>query len=174
MTDARRRPPRRLIDHIGLIVPNLEAAIERWQTVTGYTFSPIARYRTSHYVDASNPEPHFHDARISFSLEGPPYIELMEATGSGTHSLQEAGVHHFGFSRVAELVEERERLQELGIRSDGASLDCEGRPLLWFTDKRDLDGIRLEFVAPQEQPVVRDDGGELWRTEDGKKSLWPT
>ena len=27
-----------LVDHIGILVPDLEAAIERWSAVTGYTF----------------------------------------------------------------------------------------------------------------------------------------
>ncbi|GAA1015111.1 hypothetical protein Aple_067940 [Acrocarpospora pleiomorpha] len=173
MNMERPHRPYRLIDHIGFIVPDLEAAIARWEAVTGYTFSPIARYRTSRYVDNSDPEPHAHDARIAFSREGPPRIELMEATGSGTHTLSESGVHHFGFLGVEDSEEERERLSALGIRADGESLDEEGRPLLWFTDKRDLDGIRLEFVSPREQPTVRDDGGELWRTTDGRKTLWP-
>jgi catechol 2,3-dioxygenase-like lactoylglutathione lyase family enzyme len=44
-----------LIDHIGILVPDLEKAIERWSTATGSTFSPIARSRTDRFRDTADP-----------------------------------------------------------------------------------------------------------------------
>jgi catechol 2,3-dioxygenase-like lactoylglutathione lyase family enzyme len=164
--------PAPLIEHIGILVPNLEQAIERWSAVTGYTFSPIARYRTDHWSDSSNPTPHHHDARISFSKEGPPQIELMEVTGSGAHGASQLGFHHLairGLAAEAKLAE----LGDLGIRSDGRSIDADGRLLLFFTQKHDLDGIRIEYIAPIPGPLVADDGSPLWRDpESGRASLW--
>ncbi|SCL28968.1 Glyoxalase/Bleomycin resistance protein/Dioxygenase superfamily protein [Micromonospora pallida] len=137
-----------LIEHIGILVPNLEEAIERWTAATGYTFSPIARYRTQRYCDSSDPQPHFHDARISFSQEGPPRIELMEFTGDGTHSAAQAGVHHFGFPGTEDVPGRIAELAAQGIGEDGKSLTEDGRVHLWFTDKKDLDGVRLEYISP--------------------------
>lgn len=162
-----------LIDHIGILVPDLEEAIERWSAATGYTFSPIGRYRTHRYVDASVPARHFHDARISFSKEGPPRIELMEATGTGTHSVAQVGVHHFAFVGMADPERRMAELAALGIGADGQSFDAEGRVLLWFTDKYALDGVRLEFVSPLPGPLVADDGSALWSDPaTGRASLW--
>ncbi|HEY9498342.1 MAG TPA: VOC family protein [Terrimesophilobacter sp.] len=161
-----------LIEHIGILVPNLEQAIERWSAATGYTFSPIARYRTGRYSDRSNPALHDHDARISFSAEGPPRIELMEVSGEGTHGPAQLGIHHFGFpgsdpeARVAALA-------GLGVDVDGISSDDEGRILLCFTDKAALDGIRLEFISPLPGPIVADDGSALRRDPvTGRADLW--
>jgi catechol 2,3-dioxygenase-like lactoylglutathione lyase family enzyme len=163
-----------LIHHIGILVENLEDAIERWSAATGYTFSPIARYRTPRYSDSSNPEPHDHDARISFSAEGPPYIELMEFHGEGTHSAaQGAGVHHLGFLDHPDVEGRLRDLAALGIGDDGRSISEDGRPILWFTDRGDLDGVRLEYVSTDIQPTVRDDGSPLDLGADGKPSLWP-
>lgn len=171
--DERKTLSPQTIDHIGILVPNLEEGIARWSAATGYTFSPIARYRTDRYADHSNPEPHFHDARISFSLEGPPRIELMEVTGTGTHGPAEVGVHHLAFTAVEDCQGRMDALAELGIGSDGISLDVEQRILLWFTEKAALDGVRLEFVSPLRGPIVADDGSELPRDpETGRADLW--
>jgi catechol 2,3-dioxygenase-like lactoylglutathione lyase family enzyme len=160
------------IEHIGILVEDLEDGIRRWSAATGYTFSPIARYRTDRYADHTGGD-HHHDARISFSREGSPRIELMEVTGDGTHGPRETGIHHLGFqgidgpeARVAELA-------RLGVGIDGVSTDEHGRILLCFTDKTALDGIRLELISPLPGPIVADDGTELPRNpETGKADLW--
>lgn len=164
--------PPGLIDHIAFLVPDLEAAIERWSAVTGYTFSPIGRYRTRDYRDHSDPEPHFHDSRISFSREGPPFIELMSISGTGTHGPDELGPHHIAFRGIADVPGRIAECAALGIRQDGQAVMPDGRTHLWFTDKRDLDGIRLEFIAPFAGPTVADDGSPLWTDQSGRPSLW--
>lgn len=162
-----------LIEHIGILVPDLEEAIGRWSAATGYTFSPIARYRTTRYQDRSDPSSHFHNARISFSREGPPRIELMEVTGSGTHSAEQVGIHHLAFTGVEDPEARMEELRALGFGDDGRSLLEDGRLHLWFTEKEALDGIRLEFVSPAPAPLVADDGSPLPRDpETGGPDLW--
>jgi len=163
----------RPIDHIGFLVPDLEKAIERWAAVTGYTFSPIGRYRTRGYSDHSSTEPHYHDTRISFSREGPPYIELMSVTGSGTHAADQLGPHHIAFRNVDDVAGAIAECSALGVREDGHTIMPDGRIHLWFTDKRDMDGIRLEFIAPFAGPTTADDGSPLWiDPATGRPSLW--
>jgi catechol 2,3-dioxygenase-like lactoylglutathione lyase family enzyme len=162
-----------LVEHIGILVRNLEEAIERWTAVTGYRFSPIARYRTSRYRERVDNELHELDARISFSLQGPPRIELVEVTGSGTHGPTQLGVHHLGFMGVADPEGRMAQLQQLGIADDGISLDEEGHVLLFLTDKQALDGVRLELISPRPGPVVADDGSALPRDpKTGRVDLW--
>lgn len=147
-----------LIHHIGILVEDIEDAIVRWQKATGYTFGPIERYRTNWWVDSSDETPHFHDARISFSIEGPPYIELMEFAGKGSHSrAQGEGFHHFGFVDQPDVEGRRRELAALGIGHDGEAQTEDGRVILWFTEKKHLDGIRLEYVSTDQQPIVPDD-----------------
>ncbi|MFD7084491.1 VOC family protein [Streptomyces sp. NPDC002181] len=163
-----------LIHHIGFLVADLEAAIVQWEKATGYRFSEIGRYRTDTYADDSAPHPHPHDARISFSKEGPPYIELMEFHGQGTHSASHGeGIHHLGFMDHPDVEGRRQDLEAAGMRCNGIALDEDGKTLLWFTDKDDLHGVRLEFVSPVPQPIVMDDGGAAHRDGRGFPSLWP-
>ncbi|WP_449283402.1 VOC family protein [Leucobacter sp.] len=167
------RPAPQLIHHIGFLVNDLEAAIERWSLATGYTFSPIARYRTERYADSSNPEPHWHDARISFSLEGAPHIELMEFHGRGTHAAAEGeGFHHLGYMNTPDMEGRMSELRALGFTVNGESIDQEGRSILWFTDKGDLHNVRLEYVSEDPQPIVDDSGDPLPPDADGKPDLW--
>lgn len=163
---ANKTAPR-LIEHIGVLVDDLEAAIERWESVMGYTFGPICRYRTDSWVDSSEEGPHHHDARLVFSHEGPPRIELMEVTGRGTHGPSQRGFHHFGIIQVEEADELRRSFIDRGIAVDGASLDAAGRAILWFTDPESLDGVRLEFVGVEPQPAFTDSGVALVFGPDG-------
>jgi catechol 2,3-dioxygenase-like lactoylglutathione lyase family enzyme len=161
-----------LVEHIGILVDDLEAAIDRWSRATGYTFSPIVRYRTDRWVDSSDPAPHPHDARIAFSLEGPPRIELMEVTGFGALGSSERGVHHFGFAGV-DIAGRVDALEAQGVGHDGHALDAQDRMLVCFTDKHALDGVRLELVSPLPNPIVADDGSELPRdARTGRVDVW--
>ncbi|GMA90222.1 hypothetical protein GCM10025869_07510 [Homoserinibacter gongjuensis] len=162
-----------VIDHIGFLVENLEEAIERWSVATGYTFSPIARYRTQSWVDDSNPEPHWHDARISFSKEGSPAIELMEFHGEGTHSAREGeGFHHIAFMNVTDIQERKQQMAQLGFSNNGQAIDENGNVILWFTEKKDLNNVRLEYVSADPQPIVADNGDALAPDAAGKPDLW--
>jgi hypothetical protein len=158
-----------LIDHLAFLVEDLEEARERWGRVLDYEFGPITRYRTDRWVDRTQDgAPHLSDVRVSFSVQGPPFIELMEISGAGTHGPDEGpGFHHLGFSNFADADGHLARLAALGIGHDGQSLDENGRSILWFTEKKDLNGVRLEFVAPEPQPIVTDDGEPITTGPDG-------
>ncbi|MFV0254262.1 MAG: VOC family protein [Beutenbergiaceae bacterium] len=159
----------RLIDTIGFLVEDLDAAIEQWSQALGYTFTPIARYRTSAYIDSSDHQPHTHDARIAFSLEGKPFIELMEFTGEGTHSRHQGeGFHHISFVRHPDVQARMRELAQLGVGDDGKVLNDDGEVILWFTDPAELNGVRLEYVSGGPHPIVAEDGAPLdvqqWRS----------
>lgn len=163
----------RQIHHIGILVPELEEAIEKWSQLTGYTFGPIHRYRSSRYADASNPDPHLHDARLSFSLEGEPHLELLEATGDGTHGRDHLGVHHLAFVDYDDLSVEKQRLADLGVVVNGEDRNADGDILLFFSDPATTSSVRLEYVCPLDHPNVMDDGSPMWRNPvTGRYDAW--
>jgi catechol 2,3-dioxygenase-like lactoylglutathione lyase family enzyme len=148
------------VHHIAILVPDLEEAIGRWRRATGFEFGPVKRYRTAHYIDHSSPDAHLHDCRISHSLQGSPVIELVEATGEGTHSISQAGVHHIAFLGIEDIDLACEEQQAAGFPIDGRSY-VDGRLHLFTTDKTALDGVRLEFVASRPGPMFTDNGEPL-------------
>jgi hypothetical protein len=81
--------------------------------------------------------------------------------GCDTHGPQEVGgIHHIGI-RGVDTAEQVAFLAEQGIGTDGTSVLDDGRVHLFFTAKNDLDGVRLEFIAPFHGRTVADDGSAL-------------
>lgn len=146
------------VDHIGILVLDLEEAIERYRRVLGAEFSVIGRYRTDRYEDGSDACPHRHDARFAITRGDGPRIELLEATGEGTHAARHAGVHHLAFTGIADLDAEHHRVVAAGARVEAQNTDAEGRRLLFFTAAETWSGTRLELVSSLPGPIVLDDG----------------
>jgi hypothetical protein len=90
----------------------------------------------------------------------------MEVTGQGTHGPSEVGIHHLGMNGIEDPEAVLAELEGKGVPHDGRALNPEGLIHLFFTDKRVLDGIRLEFVSTRRGPTVQDDGSALWRNPE--------
>lgn len=146
------------VDHIGFLVTDLDEAAERYRRVLGVEFSVVGRYRTDRYEDASDACPHRHDARFVVSRGPLPRIELLQATGEGTHAARHAGVHHLAFTGLADLDAEHDRVLAAGARVEAQNTDAEGRRLLIFTASEAWSGTRLELVSALPGPIVLDDG----------------
>ena len=69
--------------HIGVVVDDLPAAIEKYSRVLGLTFTEPAHV---HVPRLEDPVPHEHLVYVAFSKDGPPYYELIEAAGDGIFS----------------------------------------------------------------------------------------
>lgn len=99
------------IYHVGIVVPALEPAMERFGEAAGVTWGRVQRFPVE-FATPSGPRT-FHQTFV-LSLEGPPYIELLV--------------------RVADSVWERTGLHHLGMWSDdvpGESADLEARGCVW-------------------------------------------
>lgn len=160
------------IDHIGILVADLESAILQWSELLGCAFSPIGRYRSTSYVDTVDGAPHPHDARFSVSQATSPYIELLEVYGTGSHAIDRVGFHHLAI-RVDNAESESLRVAQHGIRTTAHSREPDGRMHICFTDPHDLNGISLEYISGFPGPIVLDDGSPVWRDPStGRASLW--
>lgn len=150
------------IEHIAFLVPDLEHAIERWSRITGYTFSPVARYRTGHFLACGADAPCDSDVRLVVSREAAPRVELIEVTGDGMYGPDQVGLHHIGFRASGDEVEAQiALLSEVGVGADARITDPEGALLTWFGSKGDFDGVRLEYITPAPAPLVQDDGSPI-------------
>ncbi|HTW76368.1 MAG TPA: methylmalonyl-CoA epimerase [Thermoplasmata archaeon] len=126
------------LDHVGIAVPDLAAAIEQWRPVVG---APEANPE----VVPSN------RVRVAFVSVGDTHIELLEPTESGSPvarflESRGAGVHHLAFrvpsvdaaladvrSRGGRLVDERARPGARGRR-------------VGFAHPSTFGGVLVEFV----------------------------
>jgi len=133
------RGSRLAFDHIGILVADLDAAIARYEGVLGGRFE---RYEDDEALDC-----HWARAPIgggtTLELVAPrtsksPYARDLERRGQG--------LHHVSF-RVADVVEERDRLQALGLAILGFTFDHAGWQEL-FVHPRHTDGVLMHLCVP--------------------------
>ena len=75
--------------HVGILVRDVEAARADFTARLGVEFEPV------HSQQIATGE----TTRFCYSLQGPPYLELVEMTGTGSWSPdQPEGFHHIGLS----------------------------------------------------------------------------
>lgn len=66
--------------HIGILVPDLDEATERFSDVLGVTFVDRV-YQDSEYFDDGGVIKNLR-LHLTYSIDGPPYHELLEAQGT--------------------------------------------------------------------------------------------
>ena len=94
--DVVARPPRLPPSyfHIGVVVPDLAAAVAHYSDVLGIRFTEPATFKVPRLED---PEPHPGELVAAFSMTEPPYYELIQAAGDGIIAARNAGrILYFG------------------------------------------------------------------------------
>lgn len=137
--------------HIGVIVPDLEKAMEDFSRVLGLTFAEPTRV---HIPFLSDPDPHPHDVHVTFSEDGPPYYELIEAHGDGIFSAREERKILYLGMYEPDMVGRIATLREQGIGIDAAARFEEGATPDWIITKPDVLGVRLEYVDSRDKPGI--------------------
>lgn len=138
--------------HIGVIVPDLKKAIEDFSRILGITFTNPEYFHINRLED---PKPHSHDPYVAFSREGPPYYELIEASGDGIFSAKHQGkILYLGVwekdmaARVKALEEERIKIDAWFRNEEG------GVPFCIITSPQGALGIRMEYVDQSVQSTI--------------------
>jgi hypothetical protein len=137
--------------HIGVIVPDLGRAIDDFSRILGLTFTEPALVKVPEFVD---PDPHEHLVHVAFSEDGPPYYELIEASGDGIFSAREQGkILYLGMWET----DMETRIKTLEANGIGLAAQLktgpDDTPFCIITEP-DVLGIRLEYVDVNEQQSI--------------------
>ena len=118
--------------HVGILVRDVEAARADFTARLGVEFEPVH----------SQPIATGETTRFCYSLAGPPYLELVEMTGTGSWSAdQPEGFHHIGIGDPSVAA-------RCSLFGDGVDLIAPGEngsPLVALTPPDALHGIRVEY-----------------------------
>ncbi|MGE2716204.1 VOC family protein [Mycolicibacterium litorale] len=126
--------------HIGILVPDIHEAMERLGATLGLTFRPPRTFADDYIED---PEPRLSTTVVTFSLEGPPYLELIEVE-KGVWGPEHMGrLHHIGLWTPSES-DCRRHLLEQGVTM-GAKIGEPGSTPFYYSNPDDLYGIRIEL-----------------------------
>lgn len=139
------------IFHAALHVPDIEAAIDSYSRTMQLDFlTPVAR----NYARLQQKD---HDgafaARISYSRQGPFYIELLESTGPGMWSAPgRERFHHFG------IWAEDPRQKGLDMEASGFRWEAtihadDGSTPVIFVRR---DDVRIEIIDASREPALMD------------------
>jgi catechol 2,3-dioxygenase-like lactoylglutathione lyase family enzyme len=163
------------IHHLGVLVPDLPAAIAGLSAALGVMFTEPQRVTSQHRVDPGefgDDERHESTSFIAWSRSGPPYYELIEARPRGLLSIETygPGLHHAGMF-VPDVDAEIERLAALGIRPQAKALRDDGGSLCCWTHPDPAAGLILEYLDERVLPAVQSwiETGTLPRASDAAR-----
>jgi catechol 2,3-dioxygenase-like lactoylglutathione lyase family enzyme len=118
--------------HVGILVKDIEAAAADFTALLGVKFEPV------HGQQVGTGE----TVRLCYSLQGPPYLELREMTGSGIWSPDQGeGLHHVGVSDPG-VPGRCAAFGEVDVITPGR----DGSPLVAMTRPSALHGVRVEYL----------------------------
>ena len=118
--------------HVGILVRDVEAARADFAAKLGVEFEPVH----------SQPIATGETTRFCYSLAGPPYLELVEMTGTGSWSAEQPeGFHHIGVCDPSVPA----RCTAFGGQVDLIAPGEDGAPRVVLTRPEALHGIRVEY-----------------------------
>ncbi len=161
------------IAHIGVLVSDVAAARANWSRALGGTFSPIVRYRPAEWRYRSEVCGGSNDLRQTIYIGVDPSIEIQQFVSNGTHAPERGqGGHHLGFPPVDDNVLCGKTLCALGV-DVAAEVHYEGRPIIQFTEARDLNNVSTEWVELSPGHLdLKDDGSPVDRLPTGEGTVF--
>jgi catechol 2,3-dioxygenase-like lactoylglutathione lyase family enzyme len=131
--------------HVGILVDDLELAIERFSNVLNVNFLEPTVAHVDYLEEPGRMEPF--DLRISYSSDGPPRYELMEAQGDGIYGLRQGqGVHHIGIWEPDCERKLEHFVGRHGLQKEGVMYTPDKRIIVAYFHPDDMHGTRIEIV----------------------------
>jgi catechol 2,3-dioxygenase-like lactoylglutathione lyase family enzyme len=139
-----------LLNHVGMLVEDLDKGIAHYAKALGLRFRPanVASFAVVEEDGVSAPA----DLIMTYSMEGPPYVELMQAMGSGVWSARHGiGLHHIG-GFVADIEGEVRRLAREGLTPEASIYTPDRELLIVYFRPGGLMGTRCELLSEKLKP----------------------
>ncbi|WP_234814534.1 VOC family protein [Mycolicibacterium porcinum] len=136
--------------HVGVLVPDMAKAIQWFNDVLGLDFGEPQVMTTQGRIDPGeygDNEQHQGSSCLAWSRQGPPWIELAEAKGTGLHSLERhgAGLHHIGVF-VDSVDEVLRRVEPLGMQIEGMVAAPDGTTMVCWMQPAQESGVLVEYI----------------------------
>jgi hypothetical protein len=127
--------------HVGYVVPDLPAAMERLEATAGYCWaSPRVLPTSLRTADGTLST----DVHLTYSVDGPPHLELIEEQPGTIWAREQRGLHHLGYwsSRFPEDVD---RLIQEGFAFEAGAVDERGALARFVYLREPQTGLRIEL-----------------------------
>lgn len=138
--------------HVGLLVPDIEAATRVFEDTLGYTFNPPTRLRMHELEDRVAGTRGPAELTATYSRTGPLRIELIEFKGSGVYSAAHGtGLHHVGVWE-SNPEERLRKLEAAGGDVDAIVWGPDGSISVFYASPSAASGVRVEYVNEAQRP----------------------
>jgi catechol 2,3-dioxygenase-like lactoylglutathione lyase family enzyme len=138
--------------HIGILVEDLDVAISSYTKAFGVRFrDPVDMPMPG--LEEYPPLPNQTTSmKVAFSIDGPPYFELIKNDHLGLFGQDHEGIHHIG-AWDSENVEQE--LQEAEVGLEARNILPDGCVLTRFTRPDHLHGVRFELVDHRNAATIQ-------------------
>ena len=127
--------------HIGLIVPDLHAAMEQYTATFGFSWATVHESTPEVIVDGERRQAQI---AVTYSIQGPPYLELVQERRGSIWGADGLALTHVGFW-AEDLSAGRRALDESGLVARVRDDDRDGRPAR-FSYHPFAGGLWIELV----------------------------
>ncbi|NET34248.1 MAG: VOC family protein [Cyanothece sp. SIO1E1] len=138
--------------HVGIIVKDLEQGMRDYSQLMGLTWTTPNIFEIPILED---PKPHAHELLAVFSREGPPYYELIQASGAGIFSVKYCDCIHYVGIYDADIPARIAAFRTANHSIDATLKNSAGEPFGLVTAPGSL-GIRLEYVDLSARPAIEE------------------
>jgi catechol 2,3-dioxygenase-like lactoylglutathione lyase family enzyme len=129
--------------HVGLLVHDLPAAVRRFSDLLGLRFAEPQTFTV--VVDEPGGST-TRELRAVYSVDGPPFLELIEAQDDGIWAEAHGeGLHHIGVWED-DLAAREAALRRAGV-PPAATIHLDGRLVAIYMAAAEAHGARVELVA---------------------------
>jgi len=127
--------------HIGLIVPDLPAAMAQYTATFGFSWATVHESTPEVMVDGERRQAQI---AVTYSIQGPPYLELVQERHGSIWGADGLALTHVGFW-AEDLSAGRRALEESGLVARVRDADRDGRPAR-FSYHPFAGGLWIELV----------------------------
>jgi hypothetical protein len=139
--------------HIGIVVRDYEEAVEHYSRLLDIKFTEPAEA----IVSIENPETRQTESTnlvAVYSWTIPPYVELLQATGTGIFSEKNAGeILYFG-AWESDIEGRIKKLKEQGIGIEALLRSAPDKAVYAIITAPDKMGVRMEYVRELLRPIT--------------------